>query len=70
MHLAIRTNAATKGPTETILADRLKDDTQVLLRMRAKLGQLRVTQLNVGVELERLADENECDHAIQIEGAT
>ena len=38
--------------------------------MRAELGQLRVTQLNVSVELERLADENQGHHAIKVVGAT
>ena len=69
VHLAVGADAAAVGPAQPVFPDGVHDDADVFLGQRAELRQLGVAELDVGVQLERLADEDQRDDAVQVEGA-
>ena len=66
VHLPVGPAPAAEGPSQTILPHQIGQQAQILFRKGPQTGQYVLAQLDIGVQLKRLPDENQAEHPVNI----
>ena len=66
VHLAVSANAFAVGPAEAVCTDNVREHAEILLGAGAQRGELAVAQVHIGVQLKRLANENDREDAVDV----
>ena len=69
VHLTVGAAVAAERPAEAVLADEVGQHLDVFLGEGPQTGEFTVAQALVGMELERLSDEDERHDSVKVEGA-
>src|SRR5690625_1206371 len=69
MHLAVGSDRVAVSPTETIFAGHVGEHPDVLLGVAAEARKFPFAEIDIGVQLEGLSDENVAEDAVDIENS-